>query len=212
MGKPDIIILPGTRNTICDLAYLKRTGLAQKIISLINSDRQVSLIGICGGYQMLGRQVYDIDHIESKHTKIQGLGLLSITTVFKKEKILSRIKAKEIMSGLEVTGYEIHHGRTKICSDYQPVFKVIQRCKEKAQAYDGVMSKAGRIWGTYLHGVFDAPIFRRGFLNRIRIAKKWLPLVAEIGFNQDNEFDKLADLVRENIDMKLLYKIIKQGL
>lgn len=212
LNSPDVLIIPGTKNTISDLVWLKESGIRSQIMSAINSKPSTILIGVCGGYQMLGREVYDTKHIESGSKKTRGLGVLPIITYFKKEKILSQVKAKEIASGLKVCGYEIHHGRTRIIDKCRPAFQVTENCGKKVNAYDGAMARDGRIWGTYMHGVFDEPVFRRDFLNRIRRKKNLPALPQEISFNQDKEFDKLADLVRKNIDTKLLYKILNDGI
>ena len=209
LGTPDVIILPGTKSTVSDLEYLKKSGLAEKIILGLKKNPRLRVIGICGGYQMLGIKICDPDHTESAKKEIQGLGLLPVVTSFKKEKILTQVKAKEISSGLEVTGYEIHHGRTRIQKNGKPVFKI--NGKTKKQHFDGALSEDGRIWGTYMHGVFDADAFRRDFLNRIRKEKGWNALSSTV-FNPDGEFDKLADLVRKNTDMKQVYTILRQGL
>ncbi len=200
----DVIILPGTKNTIADLLWLRQSGLADKIISAIRYPLSAGLVGICGGYQMMGNSIRDRLKIESGSGKIEGLGLLPIRTDFKSEKTLSQTKAIHISSGLEVNGYEIHHGKTIVQGRLQPVFKI----KDK-KCFDGAQTNDGRIWGTYLHGVFDSYNFRRNFLNGIRKRKNLpgLPVKEDI-LNLESEFDKLADLVRKNINLKLLYKIL----
>lgn len=207
----DIIIIPGTKNTIADLIWLKKTGFADKILSAIRypclAGRQALnaiLIGICGGYQMLGRFIYDPDKVESAQKKVEGLGLLSIGTTFKPKKILSQVNAVEIESGIELKGYEIHHGRTINLDSSIPVFRIKQSSR-----LDGMRSESGNIWGAYLHGIFENDVFRREFLNRIRLKRglRILPKGAS-SFDIDNELDKLAGLVRQNLDMKLLYRIL----
>lgn len=212
LDSPDIIIIPGTKNTIQDLIWLRQAGLADKLLSTINSQLSTILIGICGGYQMLGEKIYDTQKIESGKKEIEGLGLLSIITHYRKEKILSQVKAKEIATGLEISGYEIHHGQTRQLKKYQPLFKVIERFGQVVDQHDGVISKDRRIWGTYIHGLFDADSFRRDFLNQIRQRKGQFPLLKTAGFNLDKEFDKLADLLRKSLDIKLLYRILNREL
>lgn len=207
LGSPDAIIIPGTKSTISDLNYLKKTGLAKRITLIAKKHPLTHLIGICGGYQMLGERINDRRTTESAQKSVKGLGILPVVTSFEKEKILSWVKAKGIVSGLKVTGYEIHHGRTRILKECKPVFRVFQRQGKKAEGSDGAISKDGRIWGTYLHGVFDEDNFRRSFLNKLRLENGWPPLAMISSFNQDKEFDKLAGLIRKNIDMDLLYKI-----
>jgi len=212
LDNPDVIIIPGTKNTIDDLGYLKRTGMARKIISIFKSRPKVKLIGICGGYQMLGESIRDTKNIESKNKKISGLGVLPIVTELLPEKTLSQVKAQDLFSGEAVAGYEIHHGRTKINGDASPSFKITEFMNKKAQKYDGARSKDARCWGTYIHGIFDSDKFRRDFLNSIRKARGWPPLRQGISYNPDREIDKLSDLVRQNMDMELLRAIVFKGL
>ncbi len=208
--RPDVIIIPGTKNTFADLGYLMRTGLSERILAITKNNAKTVLIGICGGFQMLGRKICDNTGIESKQKKAEGLGVLEMITDFKREKILARVKAKDIKSGLEVCGYEIRHGRARCLRGYNPVFKIIERQDKKTADFDGAVNRGGNIWGTYIHGLFDSGIFRRNFLNKVRLAKGWPPLSEAAAFNVDIEIDKLANLVRENIDMKLLRAILEE--
>jgi len=210
LGKPDVIIIPGTKSTVFDLNYLRKTGMARKIHQAFESGSLLNLIGLCGGYQMLGEHIRDRDAAESADKETPGLGVLPVVTVFKKEKILSQVKAQEIVSGISVSGYEIHHGRTRLLNGCRPLFRITERQGKRVQDVDGASVKDGKIWGTYMHGVFDTDDFRRSFLNKIRIKKGWQPLSPTI-FNPDKEFDKLAALVRKNLDMESVYKIIRQG-
>lgn len=212
LDSPDVIILPGSKNTIADIDWLKKTGLADKIITTYNSGPKTFLIGICGGYQMLGKKIYDTLCIESRKKEIDGLGVLPIITTLEKEKVLTQIKGKELSSGLGVCGYEIHHGHSRSFSKHKSFFKVTERSGRIAEYFDGTMDNEGGAWGTYIHGVFDEDDFRKNFLNRIRL-QKGIPVSNEhFAFNLDKEFDKLARLIRENIDMGALYKIINHGL
>ncbi len=206
---PDLIIIPGTKNTISDLKYLKSNGLAKKIISRIGSGRSAYLLGICGGYQMLGRKIVDKYHLESNSTEIEGLGLLPVSTHLAKDKVLSQVKARDVVSGIEVLGYEIHHGLSGCEGGLKPFFEILERNGKKTKYHDGCRRKDGRVLGTYVHGLFDSDGFRREFLNAIRLSKGLRPLAQSTRFDPDGEFDKLARLLRENIDMKSLYGIMK---
>jgi len=208
LGDSDAIIIPGTKSTVSDLNYLKKAGLAERITLIAKNHPSTHLIGICGGYQMLGERIDDRKTMESAQKSVKGLGILPVVTSFEKEKTLSWVKAKDIVSGAKVTGYEIHHGRTRILKECRPIFRILERQGKKAKGLDGAISKDGRIWGTYLHGIFDEDNFRKSFLNKLRFKNGWPPLAMITSFNQDKEFDKLAGLVRENIDMDLLYKIV----
>ncbi len=211
LGTPDIIIIPGTKSTIFDLNYLRKTGMAEDILRSFESNPLLHIVGLCGGYQMLGKRIHDQEAVESAKKGTHGLGILPVVTVFKKEKILSQVKAQEMNSGINVSGYEIHHGRTVLLDGCRPLFRIIERRGKKVQRFDGALIKDGRAWGTYMHGVFDADDFRRNFLNRIRTEKGWQPL-PPASLNEDEEFNKLADVVRKNVDMDSLYKIMRQGI
>ncbi|MFA4993394.1 MAG: cobyric acid synthase [Candidatus Omnitrophota bacterium] len=212
LKNPDMIIIPGTKNTISDLRYLVKSGFIKKILSIINFDKVTTLAGICGGYQMLGRKIYDKHGLESKRGQIPGLNLLPVETSLKPDKTLARVEAKELISGLKLSGYEIHHGLTRITGKCDPLFEVFESNGKKAKYAEGAISKDRRILGTYIHGIFDAGRFRRNFLNRLRRKKGWPALPVRENFNPDKEFDKLAQLVRDNIDMGLLRKILAKGL
>lgn len=207
LNSPDLIIIPGTKNTISDLKYLKASGLAGRIISRINSNGSAFLLGICGGYQMLGEKISDKYHLESNSKEIEGLGLLPIRTHLAKDKVLSQVKAREISSGIEISGYEIHHGLSDCKRGLKPFFEILERNGKKIKYFDGFRRKDNRVLGTYIHGLFDADTFRREFLNTIRQSKGWQSLPQNSHFDPDKEFDKLAQLLRRNIDMKSLYEM-----
>lgn len=211
LERPDIIIIPGTKNTIEDLNYLKRSGLSKKIISIFQSHPPTILVGICGGYQMLGERIYDTKGVESKMKEIKGLGILPLITQIYPEKILSQVKARHLLSGMEVIGYEIHHGRSKTTANLKPIFEILQAKDRRVNKYDGTISQDRRCWGTYIHGVFDSDMFRRHFLNsaRRRLGLKDLPILTN--YNLDKEIDKLAHLIRSNINLNLMYKILRRG-
>jgi adenosylcobyric acid synthase len=210
LDSADMIIIPGTKNTISDLKYLKKCGLAKKIESIINSNKSTTLVGICGGYQMLGKKIFDKEGLESKHGEEEGLKFLPVETSLKNEKTILRVRAKNLASGIEVSGYEIHHGSTRITAGGQPAFEVFECNSKKARYFDGARTPDKRIFGTYIHGLFDAPHFRRNLLNSLRKNKGWPPVSSKENFTLDREFDKLAKLVRDNIDMDYLYKILRK--
>ena len=203
MGNPDVIIIPGTKNTIVDLQWLKRTGLADRIHYTLHVTHHTTLIGICGGYQMLGESIRDAHEMESKEKEIDGLGLLPIATTLERGKTLTQVTAKEAETGLEVSGYEIHHGRTISLKPSRHVFKVTGTGKQ-----DGARSINGNIWGTYIHGVFDETAFRRNFLNRVRAKKGLGSIKGRTSRNLDKELDKLAGLLRNALDIKYIYNLI----
>jgi len=208
LDNPDVIIIPGSKNTIDDLFHLKRCGLAEKIVSIFLRDSNVTLVGICGGYQMLGTLISDTKSIESSRGSIAGLGILPVVTEMHPKKVLSQVKARHISSGEDVFGYFIHHGQSRISGDFRPLFEINGNQPRRLKKYDGVESADGRCWGTYMHGVFDSDKFRREFLNAVRKRVRLPVMENSVKFDIDGEISKLARLVRRNIDLKRVYKIL----
>ena len=211
LGNPDLIILPGTKSTIADLIYIQQQGLAQAIIRQAKSGTPV--IGICGGYQMLGKSIHDPYKIESRQSSIAGLGLLDITTIFNHDKTTTQIKASVIanegllkeIKGTEVTGYEIHMGQTSN-HKCQPVLQILETPQGKADYLDGAISSNGLIFGTYIHGLFHNSKFTHLLLNKLRHLRK-LPTYQAISINKQEMYDKLADAIRQNLNMPQVYKL-----
>ena len=197
LEKYDWIILPGSKNTIGDMNYLNKTGFTDKIKAI---SENVIITGICGGYQILGKVIKDKDNVEANITEIPGLSLLNHITEFEEEKYLSQTVCKTVDQKFNLTGYEIHHGKT--ISEDEVIFR-----DENGNSL-GTKNKNGNIWGTYLHGVFDNAEFRNFLLNEIRIKKgEETKPVSE--FSLENEFDKLADVLRESININEIYKIME---
>ena len=132
---------------------------------------------------MLGRKIHDKHGLESGRRQIPGLNLLPVETSLKPDKILARVEAKEFISGLRLSGYEIHHGLTRITGKCDPLFEVIECNGKKIKYPEGAISKDRRILGTYIHGIFDSGAFRRSFLNRLRKKKGWTVLPVRENFN-----------------------------
>lgn len=202
LGSPDAIILPGTKNVISDLDYLVSSGLATAIENLVHIG-MTEIVGVCGGYQFLGEDISDPHHIESLGRSCRGLGLLPMETTLQPGKTTTRCSCKHLPSGEVIFGYEIHHG-TSSGEELQPV---IQR--EDGEMIGHCAKGREHIWGTYLHGVFDSDGFRRWFLDRLRVRKGWQP-IGEINTRYDLEpaLDRLADHVRESLDMEKIYRIL----
>ncbi len=206
---PDVLILPGTKSTISDLDYLRVSGFDRWIESCI--DRGVQVIGICGGYQMLGSQILDPLMVESNQTEVSGLGFLKSATTFEAEKTTQQIMAVHLESGIEIKGYEIHMGQTQCLEKAEPVFKLTRRGNHPVFLDEGMSVSKSGVWGTYLHGIFDNDAFRQYFLNSFR-AKRNLPLQtgSSVSTARTEMCDRLAHLVRANIDMDLFYRILNQ--
>jgi len=202
LGKPDAVILPGSKNVLRDLEHLRGSGLAERLLALARAGR-TEIIGICGGLQLLGREIRDPHGIESDAGHACGLGLLPAVTTLASEKTLARAAGVHGPSGCRVVGYEIHHGRTAA-----PGLTAILR-RDDGEAI-GFATEDHRIWGTYLHGIFDADAFRRWFVDRLRARRGWPPLGAS-GARYDIEpaLDRLAQAVRENLDMERIYRLMQ---
>jgi cobyric acid synthase len=201
LSAPDAVILPGSKSVIGDLEYLRRQGLDRRIRELAAAGK-TEIVGICGGFQILGEQIDDPHHIESASAAIAGLRLLALSTVMARDKTLTRTQAKHLPSGLPVHGYEIHHGQ----SDTGRVQPSVQR---EDGAILGAATDGGRVWGTYLHGIFDANEFRRWFVDRLR-ERKGLPVLGTVRASYDLEpaFDRLAEAVRRGLKMDEIYRLM----
>lgn len=217
IGKPDLLIIPGTKNTIGDLMFLGETGISKEIIKL--SKQGAMIVGICGGYQMLGRQINDPHHVESPRDTIAGLGLLNTVTTFAREKQTHQIKAHMLEhqnlfhTDSKLTGYEIHMGETTYNGNnsVKPFARIIERAGEQVEILDGCVSFYGNIIGTYIHGIFDNDGFRCKLIQHLRKKKGQTPspdYPIEFKKIKEQKYDELADIVRRNVDLDMIYKII----
>lgn len=212
----DALILPGTKNTTHDLFYLYKSGLAQAIKE--RAREGCMIIGICGGYQMLGERLLDPHQTEGRIKEIEGLGLLDLETTFTEEKITHRVTAepkskKGLFKELEtpLTGYEIHMGRTCLGPLAEPLFLLTSRSKKRIDREDGAIHKGGTIWGTYIHGLMDNQNLRHTLINYLARRKGLSPFIKE-SFVEDSleeRIDRLAMVVREHLDLQLFYRILR---
>ena len=200
LGNPDVIIMPGSKNVIGDFLSLKERGVAEEIIERVKNGAW--FVGICGGLQMAGTKIQDPLGLESSQPSIEGLNLLPLTTILEAGKCLSQTSATLCASGDKVSGYEIHHGKTGYSSE-----ELVSMYSESGEA---VGFAADRVWLSYLHGVFDEDNFRRKFIDMIRVkcGMKALGKV-QASYNIDDAMNRLAEHVRNNVDMKNIYKIMR---
>jgi threonine-phosphate decarboxylase len=217
-GNPDAVILPGSKNTVEDLLFLHETGLAALIIQYVENEG--SLIGICGGYQMMGERLLDPLLVESNKLEVAGLGLLPLETTFIAEKKTERVEGVAISlinkQPLPIEGYEIHMGRTRFTAEIKHPFQIrLTRQTEvdgHLNAYhpEGVISADGKLWGTYIHGILHNDDFRRSWLNQLRLAKGWQAIESTVKFQQRREaaFERLAEHVRKHLDLAKIYEMI----
>ena len=198
LGAPDMIVLPGTKSTIADLKWLRESGLEAAILKA--ADGGTLVFGICGGYQMLGRSVSDPEQVEAAGiTDIAGMGLLDMDTVFRGEKVQTQTRgtfsgvAGELacLNGLSYEGYEIHMGRSREAR--------------------GVVTGGGNVYGSYIHGIFDAPGVADAVLGALCRKKGLSPSILgafdPVAYREE-QYDKLAQVVREGLDMELVYRIL----
>ncbi|MFH0925764.1 MAG: cobyric acid synthase [bacterium] len=204
----DLVIIPGTKNTIGDLIYLKENGLAERIKAYYYQSGGV-IVGICGGYQILGQTIFDPFHVESSRDSIEGLGVFEIDSRLEREKITSQVKAKILADfGIEdlLTGYEIHMGESKYRGDVLVFSKLLRN--DGQEVIDGALDKDGLSFGTYIHGLFDNDLFRRRYLNILRRKKGFEALNQDQNYsffqNKEENYNRLAKIVRENLDIRRL--------
>lgn len=200
VGSPSAIILPGSKNVIHDLQFFKSEGFVEVLGKC--RDAGCEIVGICGGYQMLGQVINDPYGIESADGQLAGLGYLPMQTVIERDKRLTRKEGTHLVSAMKVFGYEIHHGISS-----QPSAPVLSFSDGSSC---GMANQGGQVWGSYLHGIFDSDGFRRWFLDRLRMAAG-LPPIGRIlaPYNLETAFERLADQVRHSVDMDLLYRLLK---
>ena len=205
---PDAIIIPGTKNTINDLEWLRSQGF-DKVIQKHAQDGG-AVVGICGGYQMLGEVVHDPQHVESKLDNAPGLGLLPIETVFAGDKATHQASAQiqnnsgwfAQLDGQTIRGYEIHMGRT---DSKTPWMQLTERSSQAVQVPDGATSEDGKVWGCYVHGLFANENLRHAWLkdlgwNEGKASENENPFTASL--------TRLADTLESTLNMELLEKIV----
>jgi adenosylcobyric acid synthase len=212
LGRPAAVILPGTKHTLADLRWLRAQGLDRRIVEL--ALQGAAIVGICGGYQMLGLTISDRLGVESQGgEQLAGLGLLPLRTEFAAAKTTHQVQAETLpgpgflalAAETQVSGYEIHMGHSeRVGSQARPLFKFSHR-----EALDGAVDAAGRVWGTYLHGVFDNTAFRRAWLSRLG----WSPPDQDVDLSaiRQAEYDRLAAAVRSSLDMDQLRQMVGLG-
>jgi adenosylcobyric acid synthase len=208
-GRPDVICLPGSKSTIADLEWLRARGWEEFIAA--NVAKGLTVVGICGGYQMMGRRISDPDCIESRTTSATGLGLLNVETVFESEKITAKVDGIHVASGLDISGYEIHCGRI-IRLGAQAPFRITRRNDNSADALEGAVHGDLRILGTSVHGLFDAPGFRRYFLNTIRMRNGQAPIEATeketARSSRIAAYDRLGEVLKGHLDISAIAALV----
>ncbi len=214
----DMVILPGTKNTIGDFKWLRNVG----IDSVLNDLRakETPIIGICGGYQMLGKTIRDKKGIESGFAdSVHGLGLLDIDTTFESyQKVTELVSAISVGSGpilegarnLELTGYEIHMGKTTLGPRSKPAFRIVGRQGTTCSDPDGAVDESGLVFGTYLHGIFDKPAVRDSLVAYIASRKglATTPITASIEDEWEKSLKRIVDAITKSLDVDFITDLL----
>ena len=212
LGTPDLLILPGTKNTLSDLRWLRESGLEAAILKL--HEKGCLLFGICGGFQMLGKQISDPEQTEGGGS-LRGLGLLDMETIFQPQKHQQQVQGTIAepsgvfapLAGSAITGYEIHMGRSTAGSHAIPF------TRRADGTVNGYCNEAGTVSGTYLHGFFDTAETTATLLQLLRKqtgrAEELSP-VRDFQQEKERQYNQLADAIREHLDTKKIYQILEE--
>jgi adenosylcobyric acid synthase len=200
LQNPDLIILPGSKNTVEDYLFLEETGLSGRLKELFARNEAV-IAGVCGGYQMLGEKIFDPFHVESPHEEVTSLGFIPLHTTIREEKktILSEGMLNFQREKMSVKGYEIHMGTSTFTREVDCLIQL-------ENGEDGCYFEEEKVIGTYFHGIFHNDSFRTALLNSIRAQKGHPPFLERPSFNKMREeaFDLLADHVRKHVNMEYI--------
>lgn len=212
LGEPDMIILPGTKSTISDLLWMRQNGLEAAVNRA--AERGVIIFGICGGYQMLGKELTDETGVEGGGCE-RGIGLLPVKTIFQTQKhrkqtegVFDKVQGVlESLSGVAFHGYEIHHGKTVYDEGAVPLLELTNANGEGG----GEGAQQGNVYGTYIHGIFDDEAVAAGVLKTLLMKKGYDPKqlhVMDRTAYKETQYDLLADMVRNSMDMEAVYHIL----
>ncbi len=211
-GRPDMLIIPGSKNTIADLQDLRSSGVLGEALKYIRSGGKVA--GICGGYQMLGRKIRDPYKVETDRGEVDGMGALDVETTLEEEKVTAQVTAEDPARPElgPLKGYEIHMGRTVLGGSARPLFVVTGKSGVDTRYEDGAESPDGAVWGTYMHGIFENDLFRASLLNGIR-AEKAVPSTEvcqalDYAALKEDGFERLADLVERSVDISAIKALL----
>lgn len=205
----DLLILPGTKNTMEDARWLGRSGWGRRVLEFAPVKR---CIGICGGYQLLGVWIKDPYGVESRRREAKGIGILPVGTELDPGKVVRKVLGTCISNGRKVNGYEIHMGRTiPIGNLGEPLLRIHEAGKSQCWE-DGWRTRDGRIWGTYVHGILDSPGFRSDLLNPLRKAKGLRARPPAKGrLARFHQYDRLADHFEAHCDVEKILSIVEKG-
>ncbi len=208
LGHPDLVVLPGSKSTVADLAWLRARGFDRALARLVDREEPGLVLGICGGYQQLGRWIID-DGIEQAGGALAGLGLLDVTTRFEATKVVRQRRGTCL--GQVIEGYEIHHGRVER-ADGTPAWVHLDDAAGTAEE-GAVEPERAVVIGTSLHGLFEADAFRATFLTEVgrRRGKTFVPAGLSFAAARETQIDALADLLEAHLDLDRLFTLIESG-
>lgn len=211
-----LVILPGSKNTVADLLHLRTSGMERAVCE--HARRGGFVIGICGGYQMLGTRILDPQRVESPVAEVEGMGLLAVTTTFAARKRTCQVQGRFLagagewtrdLAGRPFQGYEIHMGRSQAAPGVPPLVAVTR--DDGSQVTDGAASCDGRVIGTYVHGLLDDPVIAAGLVNHVR-RMRGLPEIevsdADWRTSCEREHDRWAEILGANLDLDALGRIM----
>lgn len=213
LGEPDLVILPGTKSTVDAMNNIRAFGMDKKILACHEAGTVV--MGICGGYQMMGRKIIDTFGVESHVEETDGICLIDMVTTFKEVKNTFLVRGTSYFKGAEIRGYEIHMGESEHGCPYTPLNLITERNNGKTREIpEGMIDKEKGVIGTYVHGIFDNAAFTTLLLKDICLRKGIQTVsmkedVPDFWVHRENELNKLAKIVRENIDMEALYAVLQ---
>jgi adenosylcobyric acid synthase len=211
----DLLVLPGTKSTLPDLQWLREKGFFRAIHDFHAAGGRVA--GICGGFQMLGRTISDPDGVESGIAEAEGLGLLDVTTELKPVKQTHQVEAVPLpgagalglTGGERVGGYEIHMGETLCGALCRPLLRLTLRSGRQVDLEEGAVSSDGRVFGTYLHGIFDDADLRRPLMELLASRRGLsLPAGNACAPTADEELDRLADHLEAHLDIPFILGLL----
>ena len=216
INSADLIIIPGSKNTVSDLLYLRENGIEKAVITAVQNG--TSLIGICGGYQMLGNKILDPFGVESSNKEINGMGLLDIVTTLDKTKttcqVSANISSQKWFDAVESTtsckwnnlkGYEIHMGNTTGDIGLFQIMRTSSNPEPRTQNPEPVLDGSAKdnVWGTYIHGIFDNNGLRTALINSLRMKKGLPPREETVNYFAEKEkaIDRWADILKSKVDI-----------
>jgi adenosylcobyric acid synthase len=214
LGVPDLVVLPGSKSTVADLGWLRHSGLANQIHARVARGEPV--LGICGGYQMLGEAIEDPQGLESAEPSTPGLGILPVRTHFEAPKVTTQVRVRRaspnfltewLPAGAELRGYEIHMGRMEMLHEGRPIFEIVEQDGSEVLAAEGAIAGAGVVAGTLLHGIFDHDGVRASLLAFLRRRRGLPPAPMTTAPPRDHEYDRVAAALREHIDIAVVRRI-----